>query len=59
MHKNTRFIGDPFSKALNKCQIQQAAALNAQVRLFFYGLIVIICTIIFHSFIFTLVKHCS
>ncbi|XP_067106585.1 splicing factor ESS-2 homolog [Osmerus mordax] len=32
MHKNTRFIGDPFSKALNKCQIQQAAALNAQFK---------------------------
>lgn len=31
VHKNTRFIGDPFSKALNKSQIQQAAALNAQV----------------------------
>lgn len=33
VHKNTRFVGDPFSKALNKSQIQQAAALNAQVRL--------------------------
>lgn len=32
MHKNTRFVGDPFSKALNKCQIQQAAALNAQFK---------------------------
>lgn len=31
VHKNTRFVGDPFSKALNKSQIQQAAALNAQV----------------------------
>lgn len=31
VHKNTRFTGDPFSKALNKSQIQQAAALNAQV----------------------------
>lgn len=31
IHKNTRFVGDPFSKALNKSQIQQAAALNAQV----------------------------
>lgn len=33
VHKNTRFTGDPFSKALNKSQIQQAAALNAQVNL--------------------------
>lgn len=32
MHKNTRFLGDPFSKALNKTQIQQAAALNAQYK---------------------------
>ncbi|XP_077594236.1 splicing factor ESS-2 homolog [Stigmatopora nigra] len=32
LHKNTRFIGDPFSKALNKSQIQQAAALNAQFK---------------------------
>lgn len=32
VHKNTRFAGDPFSKALNKSQIQQAAALNAQVH---------------------------
>lgn len=31
VHKNTRFNGDPFSKTLNKSQIQQAAALNAQV----------------------------
>lgn len=31
VYKNTRFSGDPFSKALNKSQIQQAAALNAQV----------------------------
>lgn len=31
MHKNTRLDRDPFSKALNKSQIQQAAALNAQV----------------------------
>lgn len=31
VHKNTRFNGDPFSKSLNKSQIQQAAALNAQV----------------------------
>ncbi|XP_028829851.1 splicing factor ESS-2 homolog [Denticeps clupeoides] len=33
IHKNTRFSGDPFSKALNKSQIQQAAALNAQYKL--------------------------
>uniref|UniRef100_A0A3B3B791 Ess-2 splicing factor homolog n=1 Tax=Oryzias melastigma TaxID=30732 RepID=A0A3B3B791_ORYME len=32
VHKNTRFSGDPFSKALNKSQIQQAAALNAQFK---------------------------
>lgn len=32
VHKNTRFVGDPFSKALNKSQIQQAAALNAQFK---------------------------
>ncbi|XP_037548621.1 splicing factor ESS-2 homolog [Nematolebias whitei] len=32
IHKNTRFVGDPFSKALNKSQIQQAAALNAQFK---------------------------
>ncbi|MBN3304278.1 splicing factor ESS-2 homolog [Amia ocellicauda] len=32
VHKNTRFIGDPFSKALNKTQLQQAAALNAQFK---------------------------
>ncbi|XP_020485495.1 splicing factor ESS-2 homolog [Labrus bergylta] len=32
IHKNTRFAGDPFSKALNKSQIQQAAALNAQFK---------------------------
>ncbi|XP_054614050.1 splicing factor ESS-2 homolog [Dunckerocampus dactyliophorus] len=32
VHKNTRFNGDPFSKALNKSQIQQAAALNAQFK---------------------------
>ncbi|KAK6322126.1 hypothetical protein J4Q44_G00069180 [Coregonus suidteri] len=32
IHKNTRFVGDPFSKALNKCQLQQAAALNAQFK---------------------------
>ncbi|XP_068430243.1 splicing factor ESS-2 homolog [Clinocottus analis] len=32
VHKNTRFAVDPFSKALNKSQIQQAAALNAQFK---------------------------
>lgn len=32
LHKNTRFLGDPFSKALNKSQLQQAAALNAQFK---------------------------
>nr|XP_006640414.1 PREDICTED: protein DGCR14 [Lepisosteus oculatus] len=32
VHKNTRFLGDPFSKALNKSQLQQAAALNAQFK---------------------------
>ncbi|KAG5834892.1 hypothetical protein ANANG_G00266380 [Anguilla anguilla] len=32
LHKNTRFQGDPFSKALNKSQLQQAAALNAQFK---------------------------
>lgn len=32
VHKNTRFNGDPFSKTLNKSQIQQAAALNAQFK---------------------------
>lgn len=32
VHKNTRFLGDPFSKTLNKTQIQQAAALNAQYK---------------------------
>ncbi|KAM9306153.1 splicing factor ESS-2 homolog isoform 2-T3 [Pholidichthys leucotaenia] len=32
VHNNTRFTGDPFSKALNKSQIQQAAALNAQFK---------------------------
>lgn len=31
LYKNTRFDVDPFCKALNKSQIQQAAALNAQV----------------------------
>ncbi|XP_017549124.1 splicing factor ESS-2 homolog [Pygocentrus nattereri] len=33
VYKNTRFDVDPFSKALNKSQIQQAAALNAQFKL--------------------------
>uniref|UniRef100_A0A8C2H1V2 Ess-2 splicing factor homolog n=1 Tax=Cyprinus carpio TaxID=7962 RepID=A0A8C2H1V2_CYPCA len=32
LYKNTRFDVDPFSKALNKSQIQQAAALNAQFK---------------------------
>uniref|UniRef100_A0A8C5HIX3 Ess-2 splicing factor homolog n=1 Tax=Gouania willdenowi TaxID=441366 RepID=A0A8C5HIX3_GOUWI len=32
VHKNTRFTSDPFSKALNKSQIQQAAALNAMFK---------------------------
>ncbi|XP_056146602.1 splicing factor ESS-2 homolog [Lampris incognitus] len=32
VHRNTRFVEDPFSKALNKSQIQQAAALNAQFK---------------------------
>ncbi|XP_018605025.1 splicing factor ESS-2 homolog [Scleropages formosus] len=32
VHKNTRFLGDPFSKALNRSQLQQAAALNAQFK---------------------------
>ncbi|KAI7793516.1 splicing factor ESS-2 homolog [Triplophysa rosa] len=32
LYKNTRFSGDPFCKALNKSQIQQAAALNAQFK---------------------------
>uniref|UniRef100_A0A2K6EJN0 Ess-2 splicing factor homolog n=1 Tax=Propithecus coquereli TaxID=379532 RepID=A0A2K6EJN0_PROCO len=31
VHKNTRFLRDPFSQALSRCQLQQAAALNAQV----------------------------
>lgn len=31
VHKNTRFLEDPFSKALNNSQIKEAAALNAQV----------------------------
>ncbi|XP_076876024.1 splicing factor ESS-2 homolog [Brachyhypopomus gauderio] len=33
MYRNTRFDVDPFCKALNKSQIQQAAALNAQFKL--------------------------
>ncbi|XP_016415796.1 protein DGCR14-like isoform X1 [Sinocyclocheilus rhinocerous] len=32
LYKNTRFNVDPFCKALNKSQIQQAAALNAQFK---------------------------
>ncbi|XP_051973182.1 splicing factor ESS-2 homolog [Xyrauchen texanus] len=32
LYKNTRFDVDPFCKALNKSQIQQAAALNAQFK---------------------------
>ncbi|KAK2870859.1 hypothetical protein Q8A67_023386 [Cirrhinus molitorella] len=32
LYKNTRFNADPFCKALNKSQIQQAAALNAQFK---------------------------
>nr|AAI39682.1 Zgc:162979 protein [Danio rerio] len=32
LYKNTRFEDDPFCKALNKSQIQQAAALNAQFK---------------------------
>lgn len=31
VHKNTRFLRDPFSQALSRSQLQQAAALNAQV----------------------------
>lgn len=31
VHRNTRFLKDPFSQALSKSQLQQAAALNAQV----------------------------
>uniref|UniRef100_A0ABK0L9G1 Ess-2 splicing factor homolog n=1 Tax=Rattus norvegicus TaxID=10116 RepID=A0ABK0L9G1_RAT len=30
VHKNTRFLRDPFSQALSRSQLQQAAALNAQ-----------------------------
>ncbi|XP_004716371.1 splicing factor ESS-2 homolog [Echinops telfairi] len=32
VHKNTRFLRDPFSQALSRSQLQQAAALNAQVK---------------------------
>ncbi|MEE6521567.1 hypothetical protein FKM82_019834, partial [Ascaphus truei] len=32
LHKNTRFLKDPFSQALSKTQLQQAAALNAQYK---------------------------
>ncbi|XP_005990218.1 splicing factor ESS-2 homolog [Latimeria chalumnae] len=32
IHKNTRFQGDLFSKAVSKSQLQQAAALNAQFK---------------------------
>ncbi|XP_042638841.1 splicing factor ESS-2 homolog [Orycteropus afer afer] len=31
VHRNTRFLRDPFSQALSRFQLQQAAALNAQV----------------------------
>lgn len=31
VHQNTRFVKDPFSQAVSKSQLQQAAALNAQV----------------------------
>lgn len=46
VHKNTRFSGDPFSNALNKSQIQQAAALNAQVHCFIlkHNLKYLMCT---------------
>ena len=33
VHKNTRFLQDPFSQVLSKSQLQQAAALNAQHKL--------------------------
>lgn len=33
VHRNTRFLRDPFSQAVSKSQLQQAAALNAQVGL--------------------------
>ncbi|KAJ1093767.1 hypothetical protein NDU88_006859 [Pleurodeles waltl] len=32
IHRNTRFLKDPFSQALSKSQLQQAAALNAQYK---------------------------
>ncbi|XP_068127665.1 splicing factor ESS-2 homolog [Hyperolius riggenbachi] len=32
VHRNTRFQKDPFSQALSKTQLQQAAALNAQYK---------------------------
>ncbi|XP_015677582.1 splicing factor ESS-2 homolog [Protobothrops mucrosquamatus] len=31
-HRNTRFLKDPFSQAVSKTQLQQAAALNAQYK---------------------------
>ncbi|XP_060539753.1 splicing factor ESS-2 homolog [Pantherophis guttatus] len=31
-HRNTRFLKDPFSQAVSKSQLQQAAALNAQYK---------------------------
>lgn len=31
VHRNTRFVKDPFCQAVSKSQLQQAAALNAQV----------------------------
>ncbi|EMP40255.1 Protein DGCR14 [Chelonia mydas] len=32
VHRNTRFLRDPFSQAVSKSQLQQAAALNAQYK---------------------------
>uniref|UniRef100_A0A8C7EE45 Ess-2 splicing factor homolog n=1 Tax=Nothoprocta perdicaria TaxID=30464 RepID=A0A8C7EE45_NOTPE len=32
VHRNTRFVKDPFSQAVSKSQLQQAAALNAQYK---------------------------
>ncbi|KAM4649263.1 splicing factor ESS-2 homolog isoform 1-T1 [Amazona ochrocephala] len=32
VHQNTRFVKDPFSQAVSKSQLQQAAALNAQYK---------------------------
>ncbi|XP_071619078.1 splicing factor ESS-2 homolog [Heliangelus exortis] len=32
VHRNTRFVRDPFSQAVSKSQLQQAAALNAQYK---------------------------